>query len=136
MFGAEGYLYIGTGDGGEPDDASHQAQSLSKLHGKLLRINVNVGDGDPEGLDIPPDNPFAGGPVPEIWSIGLRNPWRFTLDDPLRGGSGALLIADVGENAVEEINYEPAGRGGRNYGWRNREGASATTRLCRPPSNR
>ena len=123
VFGAEGYLYIGTGDGGEPDDASHQAQSLSKLHGKLLRINVNVGDGDPEGLDIPPDNPFAGGPVPEIWSIGLRNPWRFTLDDPQRGGSGALLIADVGENAVEEINYEPAGRGGRNYGWRNREGS-------------
>ena len=82
VFGAEGYLYIGTGDGGEPDDASHQAQNLSKLHGKLLRINVNVGDGDPEGLDIPPDNPFAGGPVPEIWSIGLRNPWRFTLDDP------------------------------------------------------
>ncbi len=124
VFGAEGFLYIGTGDGGEPDDASHQAQSLSKLHGKLLRINVNVGDGDPEGLDIPPDNPFAGGPAPEIWSIGLRNPWRFTLDDPLRGGSGALLIADVGENAVEEINYEPAGRGGRNYGWRNREGAN------------
>jgi hypothetical protein len=123
VFGADGYLYIGTGDGGEPHDASHQAQSLSSLHGKLLRINVNVGDGDPEGLDIPPDNPFAGGPVPEIWSIGLRNPWRFTLDDPRRGGSGALIIADVGEDAVEEINHEPAGRGGRNYGWRNREGS-------------
>jgi len=124
VFGADGFLYIGTGDGGEPNDASHQAQNLSRLHGKLLRINVNVDDSDPEGLDIPADNPFAGGAAPEIWSIGLRNPWRFSLDDPQRGGTGALVIADVGEDAVEEINYEPAGRGGRNYGWRNREGAN------------
>ena len=125
VFGADGYLYVGFGDGGEPNDASHQAQNLSKLHGKLLRINVNVDDSDPEGLDIPADNPFVGGTAaPEIWSIGLRNPWRFTLDDPARGGTGALVIADVGENAVEEIDYEPAGRGGRNYGWRNREGAN------------
>ena len=124
VFGADGYLYIGTGDGGETNDASHQAQSLTKLHGKLLRINVNVADSDPEGLDIPGDNPFVGGSAaPEIWSIGLRNPWRFTLDDPQRGGTGALVIGDVGENAAEEINYQPAGRGGRNYGWRNREGA-------------
>ena len=123
VFGADNYLYIGTGDGGEPNDASHQAQDLSKLHGKLLRINVNVSDSDPEGLDIPADNPFVGsGAAPEIWAVGLRNPWRFTLDDPQRGGTGALLIADVGESAAEEINYEPAGRGGRNYGWRNREG--------------
>ena len=125
VFGADGYLYVGFGDGGEPNDASHQAQNLSKLHGKLLRINVNVDDSDPEGLDIPADNPFVGGTAaPEIWSVGLRNPWRFTLDDPARGGTGALLIADVGENAVEEIDYEPAGRGRRNYGWRNREGAN------------
>lgn len=124
VFGADGYLYIGTGDGGEPNDASHQAQDLAKLHGKLLRINVNVSDSDPEGLDIPADNPFmASAAAPEIWAIGLRNPWRFTLDDPQRGGTGALLIADVGESATEEINFEPAGRGGRNYGWRNREGS-------------
>jgi glucose/arabinose dehydrogenase len=122
VFGADGYLYIALGDGGEPDDASHQAQDMSKLHGKMLRINVNVADSDPEGLDIPGDNPFAGGSVPEIWSVGFRNPWKFTLDDPQRGGTGAFLVADVGENAVEEIDYEPAGRGGRNYGWRNREG--------------
>ena len=122
VFGADGYLYIGTGDGGEPDDASHQAQNLSVLHGKILRININVDDGDAEGFDIPGDNPFIGRGAPEIWALGLRNPWRITLDDPARGGTGALLIADVGENIIEEINYEPAGRGGRNYGWRNREG--------------
>jgi glucose/arabinose dehydrogenase len=125
VFGADGYLYIGTGDGGEPNDASHQAQNISKLLGKMLRINVNVDDNDPEGLDVPADNPFVGGgAAPEIWSIGFRNPWRFSVDDPQRGGTGALLIADVGENAFEEINYEPAGRSARNYGWRNREGAN------------
>jgi glucose/arabinose dehydrogenase len=133
VFGADGYLYIGTGDGGETNDASHQAQNLATLHGKLLRINVNVDDSDPEGFDVPGDNPFLGGTAaPEIWSIGLRNPWRFTLDDPARGGTGALIVADVGENAVEEIDYEPAGRGGRNYGWRNREGSSVHESL--PPA--
>jgi glucose/arabinose dehydrogenase len=125
VFGVDGYLYVGLGDGGEPNDATHQAQDLSKLHGKLLRINVNVDDSDPEGLDVPADNPFVGGTAaPEIWSIGLRNPWRFSLDDPARGGTGALVLGDVGEDAFEEIDYEPAGRAGRNYGWRNREGAN------------
>ena len=124
MFGADGMLYVGTGDGGEPNDASHQAQTTGSLFGKLLRINVNVGDDDPEGFDIPPGNPFAGGGgAPEVWAIGLRNPWRFTLDDPARGGTGAILLTDVGEDAIEELNYEPAGRPARNYGWRNREGA-------------
>jgi glucose/arabinose dehydrogenase len=61
--------------------------------------------------------------LPEIWSFGLRNPWRYTFDDPLQGGTGALVIGDVGQNRFEEIDYEPANRGGRNYGWRNREGA-------------
>ena len=60
---------------------------------------------------------------PEIWAFGLRNPWRYSFDDPARGGTGALVIGDVGQNAFEEIDYEPANRGGRNYGWRNREGA-------------
>ena len=125
VFGADGYLYIATGDGGEPNDATHQAQDLSKLHGKMLRLNVGVGEGDPEGFDVPADNPFVGmTPRPEIWAVGFRNPWKFSVDDPQRGGTGALLIADVGENAFEEINYEPAGHGGRNYGWRNREGAN------------
>jgi glucose/arabinose dehydrogenase len=121
---AGGNLFIGTGDGGDPRDASNQAQNPLSLLGKLLRVNVNVDDSDEEGLDIPPDNPFAGGGgAPEVWSIGWRNPWRFSVDDPARGGTGALIIADVGEDRFEEINYEPAGQSRRNYGWRNREGA-------------
>ena len=65
----------------------------------------------------------ARGTRPEIWDIGLRNPFKWSFDDPARGGTGALVIGDVGQNAWEEIDYEPAGRGGNNYGWRNREGA-------------
>jgi glucose/arabinose dehydrogenase len=80
----------------------------------------------PAGYVVPAGNPFVGGgPVaalPEIWSVGWRNPWRFSFDDPARGGTGALVAGDVGQAAREEINYEPRGRGGRNYGWRNREG--------------
>ncbi len=125
VFGTDGYLYIGTGDGGEPNDASHQAQDLTKLHGKMLRVDVSVPDDDPEGLNVPADNPFVGGEnAPEVWAVGLRNPWRFSLDDPARGGTGGFIIADVGEDAVEELNYLPAGRPGRNFGWRNREGAN------------
>jgi glucose/arabinose dehydrogenase len=124
VFAPDGLLFVGMGDGGEPNDAPHNAQNPALLLGKLLRIDVNVGDGDAEGFDIPAGNPFAaGGGAPEIWAIGLRNPWRFSVDDPARGGTGALLLTDVGEDAVEELNYEPAGRPGRNYGWRNREGA-------------
>jgi glucose/arabinose dehydrogenase len=123
-FGADGYLYVSTGDGGEPHDPSHQAQNPSSLLGKVLRLDVGVSDEDPEGFDVPAGNPFAGGGgAPEVWALGLRNPWRFSVDDPARGGTGALVIADVGEDAFEEFNYEPAGRPGRNYGWRNREGA-------------
>ena len=68
-----------------------------------------------------------GLPRPEIWSLGWRNPWKFSFDTPARGGTGAMLVADVGQDAWEEIDYEPAGRGGRNYGWRVREGAHAYT---------
>ena len=126
-FGPDGYLYIGLGDGGNGNDPQNHAQNPNSLLGKMLRIDVNVPDSHPTGYTIPPDNPFLRGqPVPalpEIWSIGLRNPWRYSFDDPTRGGTGALIIADVGQNAWEEINYEPRNRGGRNYGWRNREGA-------------
>ena len=80
-------------------------------------------DGHPAGFVVPPDNPFPANGAPEVWDIGLRNPWKFSFDDPSRGGTGALVIADVGQGAWEEIDYEPAGRGGNNYGWRNREGA-------------
>ena len=124
-FGPDGYLYIGLGDGGSGNDPDHRAQNPNELLGKMLRIDVNVPDADPFGYRIPPDNPFLGGNPArdEIWAFGLRNPWRYSFDDVARGGTGALVIADVGQNKFEEINYEPRGAGGRNYGWRNREGA-------------
>ena len=126
-FGPDGHLYIGLGDGGSGNDPGHRAQNPQELLGKMLRIDVSVPDAHPLGYQVPSDNPLiAGGPVAvpaEIWSFGLRNPWRYTFDDPARGGTGAMVIGDVGQGRVEEIDYEPAGRGGRNYGWRNREGA-------------
>jgi glucose/arabinose dehydrogenase len=73
------------------------------------------------------------GARPEIWAFGLRNPWRYNFDDPARGGTGALIIGDVGQNHYEEIDYEPANRGGRNYGWRNREGLHDNV-TSRPPA--
>jgi len=126
-FGPDGFLYVGLGDGGSGDDPQHRAQNPDELLGKMLRIDINVPDTHPIGYQVPADNPFvAGRPIsarPEIWAFGLRNPWRYTFDDPARGGSGALLIGDVGQNQWEEIDYQPPNRGGRNYGWRNREGA-------------
>ena len=116
-FGPDGYLYIGTGDGGSAGDPQGNGQSLDTLLGKILRIDVNSG-GDPYG--IPPDNPWAGGQIPEvehgrpeIWDWGLRNPWRFSFDR----ATGALWIGDVGQGQHEEVDAEPAGAGGRNYGW-------------------
>ena len=125
VFGPDGFLYIGMGDGGSGNDPLHNAQKASTLLGKMLRIDVRVADGDPEGYNVPASNPFVGqaGVLGEIWSFGLRNPWRWSFDNPAHGGTGALVIGDVGQNAFEEIDYEPAGRGGRNYGWRNREGS-------------
>ena len=125
-FGPDGYLYIGLGDGGLGNDPDHRAQNPAELLGKMLRIDINVSDADAFGYRVPPDNPFLGGnnARDEIWAFGLRNPWRYSFDDVARGGTGALIIADVGQNRFEEINYEPRGAGGRNYGWRNREGAN------------
>jgi glucose/arabinose dehydrogenase len=127
QFGPDGALYIGMGDGGGAGaaDPNHLAQNPMSLLGKMLRIDVNVSDDDPEGYDVPADNPFVGveGVLGEIWSLGLRNPWRWSFDDVTHGGTGALLLADVGEGDYEEVNFQPAGRGGLNYGWRNREGA-------------
>ena len=129
QFGPDGYLYIGLGDGGDGNDPGHRAQGPGTLLGKMLRINVNVPDSDVEGYDIPANNPFLADPnvFPEIWAFGLRNPWRYTFDNPALGGTGALVIADVGQTSWEEVNYEPGGAGGRNYGWRNREGAHVNT---------
>jgi glucose/arabinose dehydrogenase len=130
QFGPDGFLYISQGDGGGSNDPRDNAQDTNELLGKILRIDVDVADGHSTGFVIPAGNPgFPAGtpafPRPEIWSLGLRNPWRFSFDMPAHGGTGAMLIADVGQNALEEINYEPANRAGRNYGWVKFEGTRA-----------
>ena len=117
QFGPDGYLYIGMGDGGSGGDPENHAQNLGSLLGKMLRIDVDTGP--PYG--IPPDNPFIGHPNarPEIWALGLRNPWRFSFDRL----TGDLWIADVGQNRFEEVNFQTAeSTGGENYGWRLMEG--------------
>jgi glucose/arabinose dehydrogenase len=142
-FGPDGYLYIGTGDGGGGGDPDENAQDPGSLLGKLLRIDVNntptlpVTDAhmlylpviprDQSGsaalapYAIPPDNPFVGqaGYRPEIWALGLRNPWRFSFDRL----TGDLYIGDVGQGEREEVDFQPAASsGGENYGWDCREG--------------
>jgi glucose/arabinose dehydrogenase len=125
-FGPDGYLYIGMGDGGSGGDPMHFAQNPNSLLGKMLRIDVAVPDSHPRGYEVPEDNPFVDrrpiAALAEIWAFGFRNPWRYNFDDWTRGGTGALVIADVGQGAREEVNWEPPGAGGRNYGWRLREG--------------
>jgi glucose/arabinose dehydrogenase len=125
----DGFLYIGLGDGGSGGDPENRAQTMTTLLGKMLRIDVNVPDSDTKGYRIPADNPFVdSNPVAglgEIWDIGLRNPWRYSFDDPTKGGTGALVIGDVGQSAKEEIDYEPTGAGGRNYGWSIKEGLNS-----------
>jgi glucose/arabinose dehydrogenase len=114
LFGPDGYLYVGLGDGGSAGDPMGNAQSLSTLLGKLLRISPRPAEGQPYA--IPPDNPFVGrdGARPEIWAYGLRNPWRFSFD----AATGDLWIGDVGQNLWEEIDLEPAGSGGgSDFGW-------------------
>jgi glucose/arabinose dehydrogenase len=113
-FGPDGYLYIGLGDGGGQGDIDGNAQNRMNLLGSILRIDVS--DTGLAGYTIPAEgNPFSDDPaaLDEIWSYGLRNPWRFTFDTGVCG-TGAMLIGDVGEGAREEINYEQAGVGGRN----------------------
>ncbi len=128
VFGADGYLYIGLGDGGGNGDPGGNAQNPMELKGKILRIDVNVADSDPQGYRVPLDNPFLDGvpiaALPEIWAFGVRNPWRVVFDEAALGGTGALMIADVGQDRWEEINYEPIGQGGRNYGWPILEGTN------------
>ncbi len=123
-FGPDGFLYIGMGDGGSGDDPGNRAQDPQSLLGKMLRIDVNVPLTHARGYIVPASNPFVGqtGVLGEIWDFGVRNPWRWSFDDPARGGTGALIIGDVGQNLWEEVDYEPAGIGGRNYGWSIKEG--------------
>ncbi|MFC6490342.1 PQQ-dependent sugar dehydrogenase [Nitratireductor sp. GCM10026969] len=133
-FGPDGYLYIGSGDGGWEGDPLEAGQDLSTLLGKLLRIDVDVPEDSYQAYAIPADNPFArqAGIVelfgiteeefaqihtearPEIWAYGLRNPWKFHFDSE----TGDLYVAEVGQNHWEEINFQPAdSQGGENYGW-------------------
>jgi glucose/arabinose dehydrogenase len=116
VFGPDGYLYIGFGDGGGGGDTYGNSQRSDVLLAKMLRLDVDGGD----PYAIPPDNPFVNTPGmrPEIWAWGLRNPWRYSFDRE----TGDLYIADVGQNANEEIDFQPAGQGGQNYGWNVMEG--------------
>lgn len=124
VFGPDKYLYIGFGDGGSADDPQRNALSLSTPLGKMLRIDPVVADGQ-DGFNTPADNPFVGtsGALAEIWSSGLRNPWRFSFDQ----ATGDLWIADVGQGRVEEIDVAGATGGfsaGKavNFGWSAFEG--------------
>ena len=119
-FGPDGFLYLGLGDGGSGGDPTNRAQDLSDLLGSILRIDARAGD----PYAVPADNPFVAEPNarPEVWSYGLRNPWRFSFDR----ANGDLYIADVGQSRSEEIDVSPAAEGGGkglNYGWNVMEGA-------------
>ncbi|MFN2526416.1 MAG: sorbosone dehydrogenase family protein [Actinomycetota bacterium] len=119
VFGPDGFLYLGIGDGGGAGDPEFDAQRLDNLLGKQLRIDVdNPGGGREYG--IPEDNPFVGTPgaQPEIWAYGLRNPWRFSFDRK----TGHMWLADVGQNRLEEVNRAEPDQGGINYGWNIMEG--------------
>jgi len=121
-FGPDGYLYIGTGDGGSGGDPLGNGQSLDTLLGKILRLDVDGG----APYAIPPDNPFADRSEArqEIWAFGLRNPWRFAFDP----ATADLFMGDVGQGDWEEVNFQAGGSpGGANYGWNVREGLHAFT---------
>jgi hypothetical protein len=125
-FGPDGYLYVGLGDGGSGGDPLNHAQNRSSLLGKVLRLDVDHG----APYTVPADNPFVGqaGTRPEIWSLGLRNPWRFSFDRQ----TGEMYIGDVGQDQWEEIDVEPAAAGGRNYGWHDMEGGVCYLPACTP----
>jgi glucose/arabinose dehydrogenase len=110
-FGPDGYLYIGLGDGGNPDDPLRNGQNKNTLLAKILRIDIN---GTP--YKVPDDNPLVGqaDAKPETWAFGLRNPFRFSFDKQ----TGDLYIGDVGQWDYEEVDFQPAGsKGGQDYGW-------------------
>jgi glucose/arabinose dehydrogenase len=134
QFGPDGFLYIGTGDGGSANDPPCNAQNTGSRLGKLLRIDVDVST--PPYWTSPPSNPFAGpgsAGLDEIWAIGLRNPWRFSFDRV----TGDLWIGDVGQDQREEIDFQPVtSPGGENYGWKIVEGTRCTgnTSNCSLPA--
>jgi glucose/arabinose dehydrogenase len=116
QFGPDGDLYLAPGDGGGGGDLLNNAQHKDRLLGKVLRLNVT---GVPT-YTLPVNNPFihTAGARGEIWALGLRNPFRFSFDR----FTGEMYIADVGQDTYEEVDYQPAGAGGRNYGWHCYEG--------------
>jgi glucose/arabinose dehydrogenase len=120
VFGPDGYLYIGLGDGGSQYDPMGNAQSLESLLGKILRIDVSE-----LPYRIPADNPFADTATArgEIWSLGLRNPWRMTFDR----ATGDMYVGDVGTWTWEEVNFQPVNESGLNYGWNAYEALVAVT---------
>lgn len=132
--GDNDHLFIATGDGGGSNDPGNNSQNRNSLLGKMLRININADDfPDPNiNYGVPQDNPFIGqsGTRPEIFALGLRNPFRNSFDRL----TGDLFIADVGQNAREEVNLvTAASSGGQNFGWRIREGDIATPGISDPP---
>ncbi len=120
-FGPDGFLYLGTGDGGGAGDPSRNGQNLNSLLGKLLRLDIDQRSPS-QNYVIPPNNPFIGqaGRRGEIWAYGLRNPWRFAFDT----SGGLLYIADVGQDRLEEVDIVAAGQGGLNFGWNITEGSA------------
>lgn len=123
--GSDGYLYIGMGDGGSGNDPKGYSQDLTESLGKMLRVDIDDMDESSSASlprwNIPLDNPFIGdaGALDEIWAYGLRNPWRFSFDRE----TNDMYIADVGQGAREEVNFQPSSsQGGENYGWRQCEG--------------
>jgi glucose/arabinose dehydrogenase len=155
LFGPDGYLYLSTGDGGGGGDPNANSQNKNTLLGKLLRLDVQLGGDPPETVShavylpfvagkelgtppyrIPATNPYVGqaGARGEVWAIGLRNPWRMSFDRQ----TGDLFIGDVGQGAIEEIDFQPAfGAGGENYGWNILEGSQCYSPPsgCTPPPN-
>lgn len=126
QFGPDGMLYLGLGDGGSANDPGQRAQDGSTLLGKLIRIDVDPANGT---FVIPADNPFVGdaGVRDEIWAVGLRNPWKISFDPK----TGDLYIADVGQSALEEVNFQAANSaGGENYGWDIMEGGQCVVANC------
>lgn len=131
-FGPDGYLYIALGDGGSGGDPNNYAQNTELLLGKILRIDVDTPGGN-TNYSIPPDNPFAGDPInaEEIWAIGLRNPFRMSIDFT----DNKIWIGDVGQNGREEVNSADVTEAAVNYGWRCYEGNDPyNTSNCLPPS--